>query len=381
MTDLRAALVEQTPASLSFGRPSLVAMDTPLEVIVTGDDLDRLQATGLALVPRLSAIPGLTDVRTSLLPGNPEIRIRYDRLRLARYGLDTRTVAERVRDRVQGREATELSRGEQRVPVRVQLREGERSSREDLAEINVNPDVRPPIPLRAVADLEDGVGPSEIRRVDQQRAVVLSANLAGFDLAGTSARIRSSMADFSLGDDMRWSLGGQADELGGAVAAMGLALGLAVFLVYVIMASTFEHLLHPLLILFTVPLAGVGVVGGLWVTGTPVSVVAGLGMIVLAGVVVNNAIVLVDAINRLRAEGESAQGAIARAAALRLRPILITTTTTVLGLAPLLFGIGAGAEIQRPLAVTVVLGLSASTLLTLAVIPAAYAALSREAAS
>lgn len=379
MADLRAWLTEATPATLAFGRPSLFAMDAPLEVVVTGEDLDRLQATGDALVPMLSSLDGIADVRTSLQPGNPEIRIRYDRLRLSRYGLDTRTVAERVRDRIQGKEATELSRGEQRVPVRVQLVEGERSSREDLASINVNPDIRPPVPLRAVADLEEGIGPSEIRRVDQQRAVVLSANLAGFDLSGAVQEIREVMADFSLGEDMRWALAGQAQELGGAVTAMGLALGLAVFLVYVIMASTFENLLHPLLILFTVPLAAVGVVLGLWVTGTPASVVAGLGMIVLAGVVVNNAIVLVDAINRLRAEGEDAVEAIAHAARIRLRPILITTTTTVLGLVPLLVGAGAGAEIQRPLAVTVVFGLTTSTLLTLGVIPAAYALLARGA--
>lgn len=375
MADLRAMLAEASPATAAFGRPSLFAMDAPLEVRVIGNDLERLRAMGEELVPLLESLPALTDVRSSLQPGNPEIRIHYDRFRLARYGLDTRTVAERVRDRVQGREATQLSRGEQRVPVRVQLVEQERASREHLAEINVNPEVRPPIPLRAVATLEDGIGPSEIRRVNQQRAVVLSANLAGFDLGGAIDAIRDVMAEVELDDGMRWALGGQAQELGGAVTSMVLALGLAVFLVYVIMASTFEHLLHPLVILFTVPLAGVGVVAGLAVTGTPGSVVAGLGMIVLAGVVVNNAIVLVDAINRLRAEGREPLDAIAHAAHIRLRPILITTTTTVLGLAPLLFGVGAGAEIQRPLAVTVVFGLSAATLLTLGVIPAAYALL------
>ena len=157
-----------------------------------------------------------------------------------------------------------------------------------------------------------------------------------------------------------------------SLTSLQMALGLAVFLVYVIMASTFESTLHPFVILFSVPLALVGVVGALWLTSTPVSVVVLIGAIVLAGVVVNNAIVLVDTINRLRDGGMSRIAAIHEGARLRLRPILITTLTTVLGLLPLSLGLGEGSEVQQPLALTVIAGLSSSTLLTLVVIPVVY---------
>lgn len=367
-------MVDTLPSvTAQIERPALFSFRTPLEVVVYGPDLDVLRRQGQRLVTALEELPSLADVRTSLEAGNPEVQIAYDRARLARFGLDTATVAQQVRDRIQGVQATEIHRGDQRLELRVQLTEAQRGSLADLRRLNVNPNVVPPIPLDAVATFTEAVGPSEIRRVDQQRAVVLSANLAGFDMGSAIDGITSVLLGWSLDDGMSWELGGQARELSGALTSLGFALALAVFLVYVIMASTFEHLLHPFTILFSVPLALVGVVGGLALWGLPVSVVAAIGLIVLAGVVVNNAIVLVDAINRLRADGLDRMEAIEAAARLRLRPILITTATTVLGLLPLAFGIGAGAEVQRPLAVAVIGGLSASTLLTLGVIPAVYA--------
>jgi HAE1 family hydrophobic/amphiphilic exporter-1 len=172
---------------------------------------------------------------------------------------------------------------------------------------------------------------------------------------------------------VEWRLAGQNQEMERSLTSLQMALGLAVFLVYVIMASTFESTLHPFVILFSVPLALVGVVGALWLTGTPISVVVLIGAIVLAGVVVNNAIVLVDTINRLRDDGMERIAAIHEGARLRLRPILITTLTTVLGLLPLSMGIGEGAEVQQPLALTIIAGLTSSTLLTLVVIPVVYA--------
>jgi HAE1 family hydrophobic/amphiphilic exporter-1 len=158
-----------------------------------------------------------------------------------------------------------------------------------------------------------------------------------------------------------------------SLGSLRFALMLAVFLVYVIMASTFENIVHPLVILITVPLAAVGVTAGLLVVGLPLSVVVFIGMIVLAGVVVNNAIVLVDAVNRLRGDGLEPTEALTEAARIRLRPILITATTTILGLLPLSLGFGAGAEVQRPLALTVIAGLASATVLTLVVIPVVYA--------
>jgi HAE1 family hydrophobic/amphiphilic exporter-1 len=373
MEALRPQLTALPQLSVRFSRPALFSVETPLEVIVFGRDLDDLRTAGDTVATALAARPNLTDVRTSLTQGNPEVRIAYDRERLARFGLDTQTVASRVRDRIQGVEATEIHRGDQRLELRVQLVAEQRGSLQDLRSLNINPNVMPPIPLDAVADFTEAIGPSEIRRVDQQRAVAISANVAGFDMGSAVDELRLTMAEVKLAEGQTWSLGGQARELSSSLDSMQFALLLAVFLVYVIMASTFEHLLHPFVILFSVPLAMIGVTGGLVVTGIPMSVVGFIGLIVLAGVVVNNAIVLVDAINRLREEGVERAEAIREAAALRLRPILITTATTVLGLVPLALGSGAGAEMQRPLAITVIGGLTASTLLTLVVIPAAYA--------
>ena len=378
---VRLALESLESVEVKISSPALFSFRTPVEVVIYGWDLELLQEVGDRVVQRLSAETGLRDVRTSLVRGHPEVRIVYDRARLHRLGLDPATVAGRVRDKVQGVEATQIHRGDERIALQVQLVEPDRATVEDLEQININPNLRPTIPLSAVADFEEGVGPSEIRRVDQQRAVVVSANLSGFDLGTAAQQISAAMTSLQLPEAFRWEVAGQSREMEESLGSLRFALSLAIFLVYVIMASTFESLVHPFVILFSVPLALVGAVVGLWLVGVSVSVVVLIGAIVLAGVVVNNAIVLVDTINRQRAEGLSRSEAIERAGRLRLRPILITTATTVLGLLPLAFGFGAGAEIQSPLAVTVIGGLLSSTGLTLVVVPVFYLLLDRSAPS
>ena len=379
MADVRRRILgtlgpDDPTVELRLARPSLFTASTPVEVQLFATDLGRLRAASQRAEEAISALPGLEDVRSSLQPGYPEVRIRYDRDLLHRFGLDTNSVASRVQAKVQGETATSLSRGEGRLDLVVRLEEDQRRGLADLRRLNVNPAVTPPIPLESVATFELAEGPSEIRRVDQRRAAVVSANLEGFDLSEQAAAIARTMQGLGL-EGVEWSLAGQNREMERSLTSLQLALTLAVFLVYVIMASTFESFLHPFVILGSVPLALVGVVGALWLADTPVSVVVLIGAIVLAGVVVNNAIVLVDTINRLRADGMERLEAVHAASALRLRPILITTTTTVLGLLPLAFGVGEGAEIQQPLALTVIAGLSSSTLLTLVVIPVVYLAL------
>jgi len=370
------ALEEELPVTLRLTRPSLFTARTPVEVQLFAQDLGRLRAASDAVLDALGGLDGLADIRGSLQPGYPEVRIHYDRALLQRFALDTSTVANSVRNKVLGQAATTLSRGDGRVDLLVRLDEDERRGLADLKRLNVNPSVVPPIPLEAVATFEVAEGPSEIRRVDQRRSAAISANIEGFDLSGQARAIATAVAQLDL-DGVEWSLAGQNQEMERSLTSLQLALALAVFLVYVIMASTFESVVHPFVILGSVPLALVGVVGALWLVETPVSVVVLIGAIVLAGVVVNNAIVLVDTINRRRARGLSRRDAIHAASVLRLRPILITTTTTVLGLLPLALGAGEGAEIQQPLAITVIAGLSSSTLLTLVVIPVVYLALTR----
>ncbi len=357
-------------------RPSLFSFDTPVEVVLYDTDLDRLREVSARVVGRLSEDPSLTDVRSSMVAGYPEVQVHYNRELLDRYGLSTGTIAARVRDKVLGSTATTMSRGDGRLDLVVRLTEDDRRSGDELARININPNITPVIPLSSVATFTEAEGPSEIRRVDQRRAAAITANVIGFDVSGQAQKVAEMMRDVPM-DGVTWEMAGQSREMERSLTSLQMALGLAVFLVYVIMASTFESILHPFVILVSVPLAVVGVVVSLAVFSTPVSVVVLIGSIVLAGVVVNNAIVLVDTVNRQRAEGSSREQALAEASVLRLRPILITTTTTVLGLIPLAFGLGEGAEVQQPLALTIIAGLSSSTLLTLGVIPVVYLVLTR----
>ncbi|MBN1335381.1 MAG: efflux RND transporter permease subunit [Deltaproteobacteria bacterium] len=372
MEAVRAILARTPELEGRLARPALFSFRTPVEVVVGGPDLDVLKRLSARTVEDLRALPGLADVRTSLTRGYPEIRIRYDRDQISRLGLSPATVAGMVRDKVQGADADTLSRGERRVDLVVRLDPADRASVEHLGRLNVNPQLVPPVPLVSVASLEEAEGLSEIRRIDQERAAVVSANLEGFDLSGMAREIGLVLADRDWPAGTSFRLAGQSREMERSLGSLRFALLLAVFLVYAIMASTFENLLHPFVILFSVPLATVGVLLVLAPLGISISTVVFIGIIVLVGVVVNNAIVLVDAVNRLRGEGRTRTEALLAAGRLRLRPILITTGTTVLGLTPLALGWGDGSELQRPMAVTVIAGLTSSTLLTLVVIPVLY---------
>jgi HAE1 family hydrophobic/amphiphilic exporter-1 len=373
MDDTRRAIEASTssfPIEVRMVRPSLFSFRTPIEVILFDRDLDRLRESADKVVERLSGIPDLTDVRSSLAEGYPEVRIAYNRVLLSRFGLTTSSVASQIRDKVLGKTATTISGEDGRIDLTVRLDAENRRNIDSIRRINVNPELIPAIPLSSVAEFSDAIGPSEIRRVDQRRAAVISANMRGFDLNEMADVITKTLKEMSFDSD--FELAGQNREMQRSMGSMQLALTLAIFLVYVIMASTFESILHPFVILLSVPLAMIGVVIGLFITGTAVSVVVLIGAIVLSGVVVNNAIVLVDTINQHRSSGSDRLDAIVAAARLRLRPILITTLTTVLGLMPLALGFGEGGEIQRPLAFTIIAGLSSATILTLAVIPAVY---------
>ena len=235
-----------------------------------------------------------------------------------------------------------------------------------------------PIPLSSVADIKMERGPSEIRRIDQERVALVTANLKGRDLGSVSREIQSIIDTMELPPDFRVRIGGQQREMETSFNSMLLAIGLAIFLVYLVMASQFESLVQPFIIMFTIPFALIGVAITLFVTGTPISVVVMIGLIMLAGIVVNNAIVLIDYINQLRQGGLNKREAIKRAGQVRLRPILMTTMTTVLGLLPMALGFGEGAELRTPMAVTVIGGLLIGTILTLVIIPTVYDVVVRE---
>jgi HAE1 family hydrophobic/amphiphilic exporter-1 len=229
-----------------------------------------------------------------------------------------------------------------------------------------------------VADVRIENGPTEIRRSGQERVAVVTANLASGDLGMAAERIESILASSPRQAGIVARLAGQNKEMADSFSSLQFALILAVFLVYLVMASQFESLLHPFVILFSIPMAAVGAILALWITGTTVSIVVFIGLIMLAGIVVNNAIILIDKINQLRASGMEKVAATIEAGANRLRPILMTTLTTVLGLLPLAIGLGEGAEMRAPMAITVIGGLMVSTLLTLLVIPSVYLLLDRK---
>jgi HAE1 family hydrophobic/amphiphilic exporter-1 len=356
-----------------LGKPTYFSLKTPIEVLVFSDNLERLERYAARVLSALEPVPGLVDLRSSLEAGNPELQIIFDRERLAALGLDMRTVAETLRDRVLGAVPTRFREEDRQIDIRVRNLEAMRQSFEDVRNLVIDGPDGSPMRLLTVADVREARGPAEIHRVQQQRAAVLSANVEGRGLGAVVEDVRSVLAELPPPEGMAApELGGQVDEMEVSFASLRFALGLAVFLVYLVMAATFESLVHPFVVLFSVPLALVGVVLGLLVTDTEISVIVLIGSVMLVGIVVNNAIVLIDTVNQLRRSGVDKLEAVVRAGHLRLRPILMTTLTTVLGLVPMALALGEGAELRSPLAITVSFGLALSTVLTLVVIPAVY---------
>ena len=411
-----------------FGRPMLFSFKAPIEVEIYGYDLAVLRDAADRVAARMENIRGLSDIQTSTQLGSPEIQIRFRRDRLARLNLEEGTVAGILRNKIRGEVASRYRVEDKQIDILVRAKESDRASIEDLKNLVVNrkitnnaiprPNSRngrergrsgeeeeirsaststaggngpqagsqettrsaPPIRLGAVADIVVGRGPSEVRRIRSQRAAVVSANLTGRDLNSVSNEIQEALGELrrELPPNTNVVLGGQNEELATSYRSLLLALCLAVFLVYLVMASQFESFIHPFIIIFTVPLSAVGVVLALFLTQTTLSVIAFLGVIILAGIVVNNAIVLIDYTNQLRRRGASKRDALLEAGQVRLRPILMTTLTTALGLAPMAVGWGEGSEVRAPMAVTVMGGLIFSTLLTLIFIPVIYELVDRK---
>jgi len=375
---IRALIANVPDAESRVVRPVLFSFRTPIEVDVYGHDLIKLQRTSERVRQLMSGLPELTDVESTQRKGAPEVQVVYDRDRLIRAGLDIEKVAQEVQAAVKGDEATRFNLTDRRVPIIVRYALPFRRNVEDIRRIIVNPGGARPIPLSAVAKVVVAEGPSEVRRVDGRRVAMVTANIASGSLGHAVDRIRQVLgSDMKWPPDMSFFIAGQSEEWARSRKSLLLALALAVFLVYAIMAAQFESLFQPLIIMLSIPLAFFGSALALHLLHISLSVVVFLGMIMLAGIVVNNAIVLVDYINILRGRGVPRDEAIVTAGSVRLRPILMTTATTVLGLLPMAMGFGDGAELRSPMAVTVIAGLLTSTLLTLVVVPSFYQVLER----
>lgn len=374
---LRASMKEHPGAQVDFRRPELFSFSTPLEIELRGQDLDTIQRAGQKMAALLRANPHYADVKSTVEEGFPEIQIRFDQDRAGALGLTTRQIADIVVKKVRGDVATRYSFRDRKIDVLVRAQESDRASVESIRKLIVNPGSSRPVTLESVAEVVSTTGPSEIHRADQVRVAIVSANLRDIDLGGAVNEVREMVAENNLGAGIGMHIGGQGEELAESVKALLFAFGLAIFLVYLVMASQFESLLHPFVILFTIPLALVGAVLALLLTRSPVSVVVFIGLILLVGLVVKNAIILIDKVNQLREAGVAKREALVEGARSRLRPIIMTTLCTLFGFLPLALAFGEGAEVRSPMAITVIGGLLVSTLLTLVVIPVVYDLLDR----
>jgi len=375
---LRGTMKQWPEAQVDFARPELFALAAPLEIEIEGNNLESIRVAGNRLAELLRQSPHYADVKSTVEQGFPEIQIVFDQDRAAALGLTTRQIADAVVNKVRGNVATRYSFRDRKIDVLVRVQESERASVDDIRRLIVNPSGNKPVELISVADVIATTGPSEIHRADQRRVAIVSANLRDIDLGKAITDVRDMVAKNPLGTDVGMRIGGQGEELGESIKSLLFAFGLAIFLVYLVMASQFESLLHPFVILFTIPLALVGAVAALLLSRSPVSVVVFIGLILLVGLVVKNAIILIDKVNQLREEGVAKRVALVEGARSRLRPIMMTTLCAVFGFLPLALAFGQGAEVRSPMAITVIGGLLVSTLLTLLVIPVVYDLLDRK---
>ncbi|MFZ9682357.1 MAG: efflux RND transporter permease subunit [Cephaloticoccus sp.] len=341
---------------------------------IRGYELDQAEALGRSIRTAIETIPGVEGVRVARNHGRPQTNLHLDREKLAELGLSVRTVADVIQTNVGGGRAGAYRIGGEEFPIIVRLRPDDRRTTESLANIPLRLPGGEIIPLSSVIDPRSALGPPEINRVDGQRVTRVTANLAaGTPMGEAITAIRARVASIALPPGTSVYFGGEYEEQQKASADFRLSLIIALALVYMVMAGQFERFLDPLIVLCSVPLAVIGVVPTMLITGTTFNMHSLMGVVMLIGIVVNNAIVLVDYTNLLRREENlEPVEAVRRACRRRLRPILMTTLTTVLGLLPLAVGLGAGAEIQAALARVVLGGLVASTFVTLVFIPALY---------
>lgn len=375
--ELQEKMVIEYIAQESFLKTAF-GEQAPIVLEVKSTDLDRVSLVSEELKQGLEGINGLYGVKTSLVLPSPETKVNIIKDRASLYNLSVRDIAMTTQVAIKGYVSTkfkERKEGEE-VDIRVRLRESDRSDFTNLRNILIYSQLRNlQVALSEVAYLTRGRGPTQIKRLDQQRAASISANVSqqrSFNRARRDVDILINRIGKRF-PDTRISSGGQAQAMKESFNSLRFALILSLVLVYMIMAGQFESLWQPFVIMFTLPLSIIGVAVALILTRTPISAVALLGMIMLGGIVVNNGIVLIDYANLLiRQQGLSTKDALAQASARRLRPILMTSLTTILGLLPLGLGIGEGSELMAPLAITVMGGLTSSTFLTLFVIPIIY---------
>ena len=347
-----------------------------VNIKVFGHDMDLAMATAKDLQQKMSKLGTMRDVKLSREDLQPEFNVRFDREKLALYGLTKAQIGQMVRNRIYGYECTKYREDGDEYNVVVRYAEEFRKSVEDVENIVIYSAMGKPLRLRDVATVTEEFASPEIERENRQRIVTVEGSVgAGVALGEAVVEVNELLAGYETPAGLTLEIGGSIEDQGEAFSDIGMLLALIVILVYIVMATQFESLIYPFIIMFTLPFALSGIFMALWLTNTPLSIIALIGGIMLVGIVTKNGIVMVDYMNLLVERGTPLADAIIMGGKSRLRPVLMTSFTTILGMVPMAMGLGEGSEIWQPMGIAVVGGLLVSTLLTLFIVPALYAML------
>jgi HAE1 family hydrophobic/amphiphilic exporter-1 len=371
---MRAAFAELPPGALALETGAatevgkvLGTAEADVAVEIVGTELDTLRALAGEVARRLDALSRLADVATTFEEGQPEVRISLDRGVIARHGFAVDRVVRDLVDRTRGRVATALAEFDREIPVVVRPTAADRRDLDRVLSGTLEG-----VPLRLLVRVEETVAPAAIERVEQRRVARVTAAVEHGGLSSAIESIEEALDDLLVPPGVEVTIGGGGEELRRSLRGLAFAFLLAVVLVYLILAAKFESLRLPAVILLAVPLAMIGAVLALAVTGHGIDTMSGIGIIVLVGIVDNDAIIKIDFINQARRAGLGLREAIEEAGRARLRPIVITSMTTIFGVLPLAVGLGSGSELYAPLAIAILGGMITSTALTLIVIPVLY---------
>lgn len=377
--EIRGKIGEQVPgvevefvAVLQDLIGDLAGAPAPVEVKLFGENQAVLEGAAQALAAKIEKVPGIVDVKSGVVESGPELTARIDPARAGRLGLSTDNIAAQVNTAFFGSVPTQVLEGDRQVSVRVRYPSGYRDSEARLGSVSVRTPGGAYLPLSAVATLENIPGTSEISREDQRRLLSVTAHLEGRDLGSVVRDVQKILRNGTLPPGVTYVIGGQSKSQSESFTNLSLVLALAVLLVFGVMIFQFGTFKAPLVILAIMPLSLFGVTLSLWLTNTPLNVSSFMGAVMLVGIVVKNGILLLDQAQAAEKAGMCCEDAVVHAGEIRLRPILMTTLTAILGLLPLALGIGAGAEMQKPLAIAVIGGLTFSTIFTLLFAPLLY---------
>ncbi|MBU4053907.1 MAG: efflux RND transporter permease subunit [Proteobacteria bacterium] len=365
--DLKVAFEDRGAASLFGG--------SDIDIEIFGHDFEIAKALANTITDKIKGIQGIVNTEISIKAEMPELKIELDRQRVADLGLSTTQIGQTINTCMLGTVATRYREGGDEFDIRVQLKKEARENKSDIENILLMSPGGRQIPLRAVARITYGAAPAEILREDQERKVTVAVDVSGRDLKTTTDEVTEALKSLIVPNDFRVEIGGMAEDMADSFRYLAIAFLVAMALTYMVMASQFESLLDPFVIMFTIPLSIIGVGLALFLTGTTLSVMSLIGVIMLVGIIVNNGIVLVDYANQLRIKGLELKEAICEAGKARLRPVLMTALTTILAMVPLSLGLGESGENWAPMARTVIGGLLMGTVLTLIVVPVMYAIL------